>query len=52
MRRIGILAGVAIMFFIIGMQAQAAMSVWGWWGATRQTIVPISAANPLPVQCL
>ncbi len=35
--------------FFGGMEAHAAISVWMWWGAT--TPIPVSATNPLPVQC-
>jgi hypothetical protein len=51
MARIAIAALVACAFFG-GMAAHAQVSSWGWWGTTTTTIVPISADNPLPVQCL
>jgi hypothetical protein len=51
MRRAITIASFGIALFAGGMMAQAQMATWGWWGTSIATFVPISAANPLPVQC-
>ncbi len=45
-------AAAFIFTFLGGMAAHAQISIWGWWGTSQTTIVPISATNPLPVRCL
>ncbi len=37
--------------FLAGAVAHAQLARWEWWGADQATILPVSAANPLPVHC-
>jgi hypothetical protein len=52
MKRISLIIILGSMLFLAGVAAHAQVTAWGWWGATQATIVPVSAANPLPVKCL
>lgn len=37
--------------FVLGSVAQAQVPNWLFWGASQAVTVPVSASNPLPVQC-
>lgn len=50
MKKYLIVAAIMGMFFA-GAAAHAQLSRWEWWGADQNHIVPVSAANPLPVKC-